>query len=296
MAAFVAFVILVGGASVSMRITFVEMPPFSVGASRFILGALVFWGLVFIRKIPLPRGRALFGAVLFGILSVGLSFILMSWGLTATPASTYQVLMALVPLLTLFLAYFHGVERIGWQGLLGAVLAVAGIAIVVGSSRGAKLSLPHVLAIIAGAACLAEAGVVANKFPRYHPFMTNAIAMTIGSLMLTGASIITGEKWVIPQLPSTWIAFAYLLVFVTIIVFLLYLYVLNNWTATGTSYGFVLTPLITVVLASFIAGEQITWNFAIGGVLVISGVVFGALLPVKPHEEHPASEVVCRCS
>ena len=281
-----------------MRITYAELPPFSVGAGRFIIGALVFWVLVFFRKIPLPRGRALLGAVIFGFLSVGLSFILMSWGLVKTPASTYQVLMALVPLLTLFFAYLHGVERIGWQGLLGSVLAVAGIAVVVSGSKVSSLSLPHVLAIIAGAACLAEAAVVAKKFPRNHPIMTNAIAMTVGSIMLTGASLVTGEQWVIPKLTSTWIAFAYLVVFVTIIVFMLYLYVLGRWTASGTSYGFVLTPMITVVVASLLAGEQITWNFAIGAVLVLSGVIFGALLPSKPHKPVPASDssdVVCRC-
>jgi drug/metabolite transporter (DMT)-like permease len=282
LAAFGLFVLFAGGASVAVRITYGEMAPFYSGAVRFFLGAIVFWLLLFIRRIPVPRGQALLGAALFGTLSVGLAFTFIAWGLVETPASTYQVLMALVPLLTIFFAFLHGVERIRWQGLLGSLLAVGGIAVVVGGARGGGLSLPHVLAIIAGAACLAEAGVIAKKFPRSHPIATNAIAMTIGSIILGAMSLINGEPWVIPTQVDTWIAFGYLAIFVTFLVFLLYLYILGRWTASGTSYGFVLTPLVTIVVATSLAGEQITLSFIAGGVLVLAGVLVGALLPSKP--------------
>lgn len=110
----------------------------------------------------------------------------------------------------------------------------------------------------------------------------NAIAMTIGALILGTISLITNEPWVIPTQVDTWLAFGYLLVFVTVIVFLLYLYILGRWTASGTSYGFVLTPLVTIIVASLLAGEQITLSFIAGGVLVLAGVLVGALLPSKP--------------
>jgi drug/metabolite transporter (DMT)-like permease len=282
LAAFGLFILLAGGASVAVRITYGELAPFYSGAARFALAGIVFWLLLFLRKVPFPRGQALLGAVLFGVLSVGLAFTFIAWGLVETPASTYQVLMALVPLLTMFFAFLHGVERIRWQGLLGSLLAVGGIAVVVGGARGDGLSLPHVLAIIAGAACLSEAGVIAKKFPRSHPIAMNAIAMTIGTLILGSISLIANEPWVLPTQTDTWLAFGYLLVFVTIIVFLLYLYVLGRWTASGTSYGFVVTPLITIVIAASLAGEQITLSFIAGGVLVLAGVLVGALIPSRP--------------
>ena len=280
--AFGFFILLAGGASVAVRITYGELAPFYSGAVRFFLAGIIFWILLFLRKIPIPRGQALLGAVLFGTLSVGLAFTFMAWGLVKTPASTYQVLMAMVPLLTIFLAYFHGIERLRWQGILGSLLAVAGIAVVVGGTSGEGLSLPHILAIIAGATCLSEAGVIAKKFPRSHPIATNAIAMTIGALILGAMSLITNEPWVVPTQLDTWVALGYLIVFVTIIGFLLYLYVLGRWTASGTSYGFVIIPLVTVVVAASLAGEQITLSFIAGGVLVLAGVLVGALLPSKP--------------
>jgi len=281
LAAFGLFILLAGGASVAIRITYTELPPFFSGGLRFALAGIVFWVLLFLRKIPFPRGQALLGAALFGALSVGLAFSLVAWGLVETPASTAQVLMALVPLLTIFLAFFQGLERIRWQGILGSLLAVGGIAVVVGGASGGGLSLPHVLAIIGAAASNAEAGVIAKKFPRSHPIAMNAIAMTIGALILGTLSLITNEQWVLPTQANTWIALGYLVVVVTILVFLLYLYVLGRWTVSGTSYGFVIMPLVTVVVASTIAGEQITMSFIAGGVLVLAGVLVGALIPSK---------------
>jgi drug/metabolite transporter (DMT)-like permease len=42
-----------------------------------------------------------------------------------------------------------------------------------------------------------------------------------------------------------------------------------------------LIPLVTIVLASTLAGEEITWSFLAGGGLVLAGVLVGALLPSK---------------
>jgi drug/metabolite transporter (DMT)-like permease len=44
----------------------------------------------------------------------------------------------------------------------------------------------------------------------------------------------------------------------------------------------VIIPLVTVIVASTLAGEQITLSFVAGGVLVLAGVLVGALLPSKP--------------
>ena len=279
--AFVLFILVGGGASVAIRITYAELAPFWAAASRFILAALVFWAMAFFKRIPLPKGRALVGALLFGTLTVGLAFLLISWGLVATPASRYQILMATVPLLTVFLSALHGIEAISLRGILGSLLAVGGIAITVGGASTSQLSIPHVAAILLAAVFIAEGGVVIKKFPPNPPIMTNAIAMTVGGFILGLASLVSGEPWTIPTLTSTWIAFIYLVVFVTIIAFLLYMFVLGKWSASRTSYGFVLVPLVTIVVASSVVGEEITWNFLVGAGFVLAGVLVGALLPSK---------------
>jgi drug/metabolite transporter (DMT)-like permease len=283
--AFLLFVLSAGGASIAIRVTYGEMAPFWSATARFGLAAVAFWILVVIKRLAIPRGRALLGALIFGILTVGLAFILIGWGLVTTPASTYQVLMALVPLFTLFLSALQGLESIHKKGLIGSLLAVVGIAVTVGGGSATGLSLPRIAAILLAAVCIAEGGVLIKKFPPNPPIMTNAIGMSAGTIILAAASLLAGEPWNIPTQTDTWIAFTYLVVIVTVVTFLLYMFVLSKWTASGTSYGFVLIPLVTMVLAATLVGEQITINFLVGAALVLSGVFIGALLPSKTHGE-----------
>jgi O-acetylserine/cysteine efflux transporter len=70
---------------------------------------------------------------------------------------------------------------------------------------------------------------------------------------------------------------AYLIVPGSVLLFVLYLYVLNRWTATATNYGFVLIPLVTVLVASVIAGEIVSLTFLAGTALVLVGVYIGAI-------------------
>jgi drug/metabolite transporter (DMT)-like permease len=283
--AFFLFILLGGGASVAIRISYAELAPFWAGTSRFALAAVVFWVMVFRRKLPIPRGRALAGAVIFGTLTIGFAFVLIAWGLVVTPASLYQILMALVPLLTLFLSALHGLEALSRRGLLGSLLAVLGIVFTVGGASTSDISLPHITAIIVAAIFVAEGGVLLKSFPPNPPIVTNAIGMTVGAVILGAASLLRGETWTIPTQFTTWIAVIYLVIFVTIAGFILYMFVLSNWTASGSSYGFVLVPLVTIVVAASLAGEQITTNFLLGGGLVLAGVFVGALLPSPTHPD-----------
>jgi drug/metabolite transporter (DMT)-like permease len=239
-----------------------------------------FWAWALIGKIPLPRGKDLVGAILYGALG-GFSFIFIYWGLVKTPASLYQTIVALSPILTLFFAFFHGLEPLRRWGVAGALLTVAGIAIAVGGSQSANISILHVLAIIAGAALMAESGVVVKLFTRTHLVATNAVAFSVSPFILGAASFLAGEKAVVPTLPTTWIAYAYIVIFVTILTGALFLLIVKRWTASGTSYSMVLIPLVTIVVANLLAKEQITLQFILGAAIVLFGVWFGALLPPK---------------
>ncbi|TFH32252.1 MAG: hypothetical protein E4G99_12950, partial [Anaerolineales bacterium] len=245
--AFVLFIVVGGGSSVAIRMTYAELAPFWAATFRFALAAFVFWALVYVKKLPIPRGRALLGAITFGSLTVGFAFVLIAWGLVVIPASLYQILMAMVPILTLFLSALHGVESITTRGILGSLLAVVGIAITVGGTSASNISIPHIVGILVAAVFVAEGGVLIKKFPPNPPLMTNAIGMTVGTLILGAASLFSGETWALPTQANTLLAFIYLVFFVTVLAFLLYMFVLGKWTASGTSYGFVIVPLVTIV-------------------------------------------------
>jgi drug/metabolite transporter (DMT)-like permease len=191
----------------------------------------------------------------------------------------FQVIFALVPLLTFFFAILHRQEAFQWKVLIGGLLATAGIAIVFRSQLSADVPLLPLLTIILAAACSAEAIVLFKTFPKAHPVTTNAVAMAVGALILFIGSWIAHESPSVPSLPATWVSVGYLVLFGSVTVFVLALYVLSHWTASAGSYQLVLIPIVTVLLAAWISHEEITSALLVGGLLVLFGVYVGALMP-----------------
>jgi drug/metabolite transporter (DMT)-like permease len=284
-----------------MRITYAELQPFWMGLARFGLAASAFWALAFYKRLQVPKGRALVGAILYGALGVGISFVLFAWGLVKTPASLAALLLAMVPLITVLLSFTQGVEAFTIRGLLGSLLAVAGIAVTVGGPSATDVSPLHIGAILLGTVFVAQSGVVIKRFPPNPPIMTNAVGMSVGAAILGAASLIAGESWVIPSQASTWAALSYLVIFVTLIGFMFYLQVLSKWSASGASYGFVIIPLVTVIVAGLLTHEPITANFLIGAGLVLAGEFVGALAPSRTKPDlveackDCSGQVVSRC-
>ena len=275
--AFALMVILGGANSVAVRFSNSELPPFWGAAIRFIPAALFFWVIVFARRIPLPSGRALVGVLLYGILNFGASYAFFYWGVLRIQAGLAQVVIALVPLMTFFFAFAHGIEAFRWRGMLGAVLAVGGIALAFVEQPRTDLPLLSLLSLIAASACIAEAIIVVKGFPASNPFVTNALAMSTGAVMLLALSLMARESWHLPALVKTWAAVLYLIIIGSVILFYLFLFVVRRWTASATSYQFVLLPFVTVVVAAWLAGETVKLEFILGGALVLAGVWVGAV-------------------
>jgi len=276
LAAFLLIVILAGANALAVRFTVAEMPPFWGATVRFIGAGLLFWALALFRKVPLPTGRALSGVLLYGFLGFGASYAFLYWGFKRVPAGLGSVVLGLVPLLTFFFAFFHRLETFHLRGLLGALLAVAGIALAFLEQPGGDVPLASLLSIVAGAACIAESTVVIKYFPPSDPFMTNALGITAGLLALIVMSVITHEPWNLPMLASTWVSIVYLIILGTVVVFYLFLFIVRRWTASATSYQFVLFPFVTVLLAGWLADEQVNAALLLGGALVLIGVWVGA--------------------
>lgn len=278
--AFIVSTILGGNNAIAVRFSNVELPPFSGAAIRFAAAALILLLIVLALRLPLPKGRSLVGVLVFGALQFGISYALMYWSLLKVPAGLFQVVLALVPLFTFFFAIAHRQEAFQWRILVGGLLAVSGIAIVFRGQLIANVPLLSLLAVVLAAACIAESVVLFKSFPKSHPITTNALGMAVGAAILFTMSMLTRESPAVPDLPATWIALLYLIFFGSIGTFVLALFVLSRWTASATSYSLVLMPIVTVLFASWLAGEAITASLLAGGLLVLLGVYLGALAPV----------------
>ena len=288
-----AVLVVIGGINFpAVRATVQELAPMWSAGIRFTAAALILLAVVALRRQPFPRGPALAGSILFGILSFGAFYAFTYWGIQRVPAGAASVVLACAPLTTFIAAVLHRLESFRWLTLAGALLAIGGIAVMVGGPGGGSVSLVGLLALLSAAVCAAEAGVVAKKNPPVPPMVMNAIAMGVGGLMLLALSFIRSEPHTVPRLGETWFWLAYLVVLGSIVLFVTYLFVLRRWTASGTSYVFVLFPVVAVAFAALFQDERITLSLVVGGLLVIAGVYVGALLHVGKREPkgHAAAE------
>lgn len=280
--AFALFVLIGGANGVAVRFSDRELPPFWGAVIRLATAALIFWAIFIARREALPKGRALVGSLLYGFFGMGAFFGLIYWGLVKVQASTASILLGLGPLLTVFFAAAHGLERFRWRGLAGSSLALAGIALAVSGEVGRSLPMASLLAVVAGVACNVEGSVIVKLFPKSSPIATNAIATTTGAAILLPISVLAGEPWFLPSAPTTWAAFAYLVLAGSVLLFYLYLFVLTRWTASATSYSLLLFPVVSVVVASRLAHETITPLFLVGGAIALLGVWIGAFTGSAP--------------
>jgi len=275
-------VVLIGGSNaVAVRFSNLELPPFWGAAFRFGAAALLFWSVVLLQRIPIPKGRALAGAIIYGGLTIGIAYALLYWALLSVQASLLMVLMSLGPLFTFFFAWGHGQEKFRWRGLIGALVAFVGILVGVGNQIGQTLPLIPLVAILMAAASIAEGTVLFKSFPRSHPLVVNAVALTTGTGFLLLTSLIAGESLVLPAASPTWIAYLYLVFVGSVLLFYLYLYVLERWTASATSYTFLLFPVATIIIAAWLGGEVISPRFLLGAAVVLVGVWVGAIAHPK---------------
>ena len=288
LAALGALVVIGGINIVAVKFSNRELSPLFGAALRFSAAAAFLFVLVAVKRIPLPTGKSLLGALVYGALGFTAFYALGYWALLQLSAGVAAVVLASVPLLTLIFASLHRVERFHVRGLLGATLAILGIGVLMsGPGEGDVAPLPLVAAVGAATAA-AESGVVLKLFPPSHPVATNAVGMGAASLFLLLFSASFGEPWMVPSESSTWAALGYLVILGSVGLFGLYLFTLKRWTASGVSYIFVLMPIVAGVGGSLLLGEPITITLVLGGAIVMTGVYVGALSGSRSARRAPA--------
>lgn len=292
LAAFVGAAIIGGSNFVAVRFSNEELDPMFGAALRFALAALILLGIMAITGRHLPKGRAAAGAVIYGLLGFGVSYALLYIALVEVSAGTSSVILAGTPLFTLILAVAHRQESFSLRGLIGAALAVLGIAVLSGGSVGTEFPVAYLLAAVLGAVCVAESSVIVKSFPRTDPITTNAVGMAAGTVLLAIASLVFGEQWMLPETTRTWLVLAWLVVAGSVGLFILFLFVIARWTASATVYALTLMPVVAVTLGALLADEPVTVELLAGGALVLVAVYIGAISQGRAKPETPQPLVV----
>jgi drug/metabolite transporter (DMT)-like permease len=275
--AFTAETLLAGANGVAIRFSNRELAPLWGAGLRFALAGVLVVIIMLVLRQPLPRGRTLLGAMLFGLLQFAGAFGFFYLALVQIPAGLGQTLLALVPLATLLLAVVQGQERLRGVAVLGTLLGLAGIGLIFFDPQRQSIPLLALLAVLASVLCFAQALVLVRRMPPIHPVSMNAVGMVTGAFVLLILSTLIGEPKELPTQSETWVALVYVIVLGSVVVFLLHVYVAQQWSASRASYVMVVIPLVTITLSAWLDQEPVTGSLLLGAALVLSGVYIGAL-------------------
>ncbi|CAN5410211.1 MAG: DMT family transporter [Acidimicrobiia bacterium] len=279
LAAFTVAVILGGANFLAVRFSNRELPPLWGAGLRFSLAAVLFVVIALSLRLVWPRGRELVLTVIYGLLAFALFYALMYWALVRVTAGVATVVMAVVPLVTLLLAAGQRLERLSGRAVAGSLLALTGLVWMALGSTEVVLPLTPLLAMLAAAICVGQSVIIGKRVSGNHPAMTNAVALVTGATALLLMSVVAREQWALPRQTEVVWSLVYLVTLGSVGLFVLVLLVVRRWTASATSYMFVLFPVVTMVLGAWLADESVTVHGAIGAAAVCAGVWFGAVSP-----------------
>jgi drug/metabolite transporter (DMT)-like permease len=278
LAAFV-LVVLIGGTNLVLVVVSARrLEPFWAAGLRFLGAAILTWVVMAALRLTAPRGRALTISVVYGVLGFFLGFGLFFWATQQVPAGIASVIFGCVPLLTFLLAVLHRLERFRVRGLVGACLAIGGIAVISAEDPSGSPPVLPLLAVVGAALATAEAAITVRRIPNEHPLSVNAVGMAVGAVLLLLTSVVRSEPHEAP-----WAAGAALLLLVMIVtsplLFTLYVVVVQRWSASAAAYQLVLFPLVSIPLSAILLDESVSASLLLGAPLVILGVYVGALAP-----------------
>ncbi|HJU71693.1 MAG TPA: DMT family transporter [Paucimonas sp.] len=244
-------------------------------ALRFTLAVAVLAPLVWIKRIPLPRGRALGGFALMGALYTAQS---QSYFTALMYASTGLValLLYIYPVLVTLLALLLGWEKPDRRTLLLMAMAIAGIAITLGGNmHGQPLGIA--LGLLA-AAVYAVYILLGNRLTQhFHPLAATLVILAGGALGNGALAIAGGIQW--PHGVSAWLAIVAIAVFSTVMAIAAFLAGIKHIGAAQASIISTLEPVITLGLGVALLDESVNASQLAGGALVLTAVI---LLARKP--------------
>ncbi|MEP7002924.1 MAG: DMT family transporter [Chloroflexota bacterium] len=254
-----------------------SVPPLELSAVRFTIAGLIMLALARAtnQSLGLVRWKLLLVAAFFGIFAYNaLVFV----GLTLGPASDGAVLVpTLNPVLTVFIATFLG-ERLTRNKVAGIACATIGAIVVILSAQGgtsfSQQRLTGDLLMLGGAACwsiYATLGAITTRTG--SPLGVTAVASLAGAVMLFPFGFLEHGYQDVPAWPvSAWLDIAYLVIFATIVGFVLFYWNVRRFGAGMASMVSYLVPVFALVQAVLLLGEQVTLTQVAGGAIILLGV------------------------
>ncbi|HET9835022.1 MAG TPA: DMT family transporter [Rhodanobacteraceae bacterium] len=296
-ATLVALAAIWGGSFLFQRVAAKDFGPLPMVEVRLALGALVLLPFLIRERARFTRSRWL-AVIVIGALNTTLPFLLFAWGAERAPAGVSAISNSMAVPFAALAAFFVFGERIGVRRAAALLAGLVGVAVlasghVAGSNIGA--------AVAAGTLAALMYGISANLLKRYlsdlPPAALAAAALLCGTIELAPLAFATWPATPIPA--HSWMSVIALGVLCTGTAYALYFNLIQRVGAPRAAMVTWLVPAFGVAWGWLFLGEPLTLSMAVGGALILGGMIFGQrdakrrvpALPVIRHG-HPSPTCV----
>jgi drug/metabolite transporter (DMT)-like permease len=206
-----------------------------------------------------------------------LPFVVITFAYRYASAGFIGFLTALIPLVTALLAhYMLPDEPLHLAKVAALTVALTGVALLLfsgdsGLAEGGRPLLAAGLAAI-GVISIGYAGVYAKQAAAtYDPITLTTVQFGTGTVLLLGLLAFEG----IPKDISLWgwTLILYLASIGGVVPFLLYYWVLRHVSSTAAATIGYMVPLVALIAGIVLLDEQLQLGLAVGGMLILTGVV-----------------------
>lgn len=281
-AAFAIMVVLCaiwGLQQVMIKLTLAGISPVLQAGLRSAIAAVLVFAWARLRGIALfPADGSLKPGMIAGTL-FALEFICIYAGLEYTNASRMVVFLYTAPCFTVLgLHWFVRGERIGLRHGFGVALAFVGIVVAFAENMWrtttADFWLGDLLGVLAAILWAATTVVIrATGLARISAARVLLYQLAVSALIVLPVSYLMGEPGITDPSPAVLLAFAYQVIVVAFVSYLVWFWLLTRFLASRLMVFSFLTPLFGVAFGVLLLNERMSAQFGFAALLVVAGIM-----------------------
>jgi len=270
--------LLWGASFLSISVALREVPVFTTVAFRVGVAAVLLWGYVWLRRIPVPRGgRIWLGMAGMGVLNNAIPFTLIVWGQQHIASGLASILNASTAIFGVVVAaLFLADERLTRRKIAGVGLGFLGVITAIGPAALTYLSLTSLsqLALVGAAISYAFSGVWARKMMTgASPQLAAAGMTTFSTLIMVPVALWHDGVPNLSHSATTWAALAYLSVAATAMAYMLYYRVLEKAGSGNLMVVTLMVAPVAILLGALVLGEALPHRAYAGFALLVAGLL-----------------------
>jgi drug/metabolite transporter (DMT)-like permease len=256
-----------------------ELPPFTMRAFCGGCGCLFAFAVAAARREDLLPPRAQWARLfLFAMLNYGVFIVFSTEAQVYLPASEAIVLTYTLPIWASLLAWPLLGEHPSWRQYLALVLAVGGVALLVGagSAEARWEQLPGVVMALAGAVLFGLGTVLAKRTPLALPPATSvAWQVALGTAVLAVLAMFETADWR-RVTPAGWACITYVATIPMTVAYLAWFRALRLVPAAMAATTVLVSPVVGVLGGTLVLGETLGTRQIVALAMTLAGVALAA--------------------